>query len=337
VVGGALVGGVGWRAIFWINIPVGLAAIALCARFVPESKAPRPRRVDPVGQVLVMVVLASLTYAIIEGPSSGYQSAEITSLFAVAVLGLAALIWYERRRFEPLVEVRLFRSAPFSGATLIAVCAFAALGGFLFLNTLYLQEVRGLSALSAGLYTLPLAGMTLIFAPISGRIVGSHGPRPPLVAAGITMLASSLMLTRLTADTSLTWLFVAYSLFGFGFGVVNAPITNTAVSGLPREQAGVAAAFASTSRQIGQSLGVAVVGVAATARVVGSFRIGFAEASHAGWWIIAGCSLAVLVLGLVTTGPWAIRTASATANRLREPSAAEATDEAAAPALVGSG
>ncbi len=316
VVGGALVGSVGWRAIFWINIPVGLAAIALCARFVPESRAPHPRRVDPVGQLLVMVALATLTYAIIEGPKPGYASPEITTLFVVAVLAVVALIAFERRRFQPLVEVRLFRSAPFTGATLIAVCAFASLGGFLFLNTLYLQDVRGLSALHAGLYTLPMAGMTVLFAPISGRLVGSVGPRPSLVAAGAAMLVSSVMLTTLTPTTSLAWLFTAYTLFGFGFGMVNAPITNTAVSGLPREQAGVAAAFASTSRQIGQSLGVAVVGSAATARVVGSFRHGFAQATHAGWWTLAGCAFVILVLSVVTTGRWAKVTAHHAAQEL---------------------
>ncbi len=319
VVGGALISGVGWRAIFWINIPVGLAAVVLCARFVPESKAIRARRVDPVGQLLVMTVLATLTYAIIEGASPGYTSPQIVTLFAVAGVGLVGLIGYERRRRDPLIEVRLFRSAPFAGATVIAVFAFSALAGFLFLNTLYLQDVRGLSALKAGLYTLPMAGMTFLFGPLSGRLVGSHGPRPSLIAAGIGMLVSSLMLTRLTNTTSVAWLFTAYAIFGFGFGVVNAPITNTAVSGLPREQAGVAAAFASCSRQIGQSLGVAVVGTAATARVVGSFRLGFAEATHIGWWAIAGCSFAVLVLGIATTGRWASATAEATADRLREP------------------
>jgi EmrB/QacA subfamily drug resistance transporter len=319
VIGGGLVGSIGWRAIFWINIPVGLAAWVLAARFVPESRAPHPRRLDPVGQVLVIAVLASLTYAIIEGPSAGFRSARTLGIFAFAALGLVALIGYERRRVQPLIEVRLFRSAPFSGATAIAVFAFASLGGFLFLNTLYLQDVRGLSALHAGLYTLPMAGMTLIFAPISGRLVASHGPRRSLVAAGLAMTVATLMLTRLETETPLAWLFTAYAIFGFGFGVVNAPITNTAVSGLPREQAGVAAAFASTSRQIGSSLGVAVIGSAATARVVGSFRSGFAEASHVGWWILTGCALAVLVLGVLTTGRWARSTAETATERLREP------------------
>ncbi len=319
LIGGALVASVGWRSIFWINIPVGLTAVVLCARFVPESKADRPRRVDPIGQLLVIAVLASLTYAIIEGPKAGFASAQDIGLFVFCAAALVALIAYEPRRRQPLVEVRLFRSAPFSGATAIAVFAFASLGGFLFLNTLYLQDVRGLSALHAGIYTLPMAGMTLIFAPISGRLVGSRGPRLPLVAAGVGMTIATLMLTRLSADTSLAWLFTAYAIFGFGFGVVNAPITNTAVSGLPREQAGVGAAFASTSRQIGSTLGVAIIGSAVTAGVAGNFSAGFAAASHVGWWILTGCALAVLSLGILTTGSWARGTADAAAERMREP------------------
>jgi EmrB/QacA subfamily drug resistance transporter len=319
VIGGGLVESVGWRSIFWINIPVGLAAVVLSARFVPESKAARARRLDPVGQVLVIAVLASLTYAIIEGPKSGFASAQTLGLFAFCAACLIALVVYERRRLEPLVEVRLFRSAPFSGATAIAVLAFASLGGFLFLNTLYLQDVRGLSAFHAGIYTLPMAGMTMICAPISGRLVASRGPRLPLVAAGVAITVATLMLTRIEADTSLAWLFTAYTIFGFGFGLVNAPITNTAVSGLPREQAGVAAAFASTSRQIGSTLGVAVIGSAVTARVIGNFRTGFPAASHIGFWILTGCAVAVLALGVLTTGRWARSTADAAAERLREP------------------
>jgi EmrB/QacA subfamily drug resistance transporter len=313
VVGGLLIASVGWRGIFWVNIPVGVAAIVLTALFVPESRAARPRRVDPVGQVLVIVTLASVTYAIIEGPRAGWTSPEIVGLFAVAVAGAAALIAYEPRRREPLLDFRFFRSAPFTGATLIAISALAALGGFLFLNTLYLQDVRGLSALSAGLYTLPLAVMTLLLAPLSGWIVGRWGPRLPLVVAGVAMTAGGLLLTGLAPGTSVARLMTAYVIFGIGTGLVNAPITNTAVSGMPRSQAGVAAAIASTSRQIGQSLGVAVVGAAVASAMHGLLRVNFAQASHVGWWIITGCGAAVLLLGLVTTGRWALRTAARTA------------------------
>ncbi len=318
VVGGLLIASVGWRGIFWVNIPVGLAAIVLTALFVPESKAPHPRRLDAVGQVLVILTLASLIYGIIEGPRHGWGSPEIIGwlLRCSRRLALAALIFYEPRRREPLLDLRFFRSAPFSGATVIAVSAFAALGGFLFLNTLYLQDVRGYSALHAGLLTLPLAAVTVIFAPLSGRMISRRGPRIPLIVAGICMSGGALMLTGLTAQQSTGWLLASYVIFGIGFGVVNAPITNTAVSGMPRAQAGVAAAVASTSRQVGQSLGVAVVGSAVTSVLVGSMRAGFVSASHVGWWIITGCGLVVLIVGLATSGRWARQTAARTADRL---------------------
>jgi EmrB/QacA subfamily drug resistance transporter len=321
VVGGVLVG-LSWRAIFLVNLPVGLAAIALTARYLPESRAARPRRVDPVGQVLVIVMLASLTYAIIEGPAKGWTSPEIVGLFCLSAAALVALLLYEPRREEPLIELRFFRSAPFSGATAIAVSAFAAMAGFLFLNTLYLQEVRDFSPLQAGLLTLPLAGMTCLFGPVSGRVVGTLGPRLPLLIGGAGIALSSFLLTGLTDTTPMARLIVAYALFGVGFGFVNTPITNTAVSGMPADQAGVAAAVASTSRMIGQSLGVAVVGAVVTAGIgAASLHGGLAEASHVGWWIVTGCGVVVFALGLATTTAWARGTARRTAQRLAEASA----------------
>jgi len=309
VVGGLLVTSVGWRSIFWVNIPVGLTAIVLTALFVPESRAPWPRRVDPVGQVLVVITLASLVYAIIEGPGRGWTSALILGCFGLAAIAGASFVGYETRRSEPLLDIRFFRSAPFSGATVIAVSAFAALGGFLLLSTIYLQDVRGYSALHAGLYMLPMAAMTAICSPLSGRIVGARGPRLPLLGAGIALTISALTLTRLTGHTSTGSLVISYLLFGLGFGFVNAPITNTAMAGMPRAQAGVAAAVSSTSRQVGASLGVAVIGSAVVSAMIGPLRTGFVQASHVGWWLIAGCGVAVFVLGLITTGARARRTA----------------------------
>jgi EmrB/QacA subfamily drug resistance transporter len=314
IVGGVLIETVGWRSIFWINIPIGLAAIALTARFVPESRALHARRVDPIGQLLVIVVLSSLTYAIIDAPRAGWTSPLTLSLLALSVLSLGALLAYEPRRTDPLLDLRFFRSAPFSGATLIAVNAFGAFSGFLFLNTLYLQDVRGLSALQAGLSTLPLAVMTLVFSPLSGRLVASRGPRVPVLAAGAAMCAGGLMLVGLSADTSLAWVLASYVVFGLGFGLVNAPITNTAVSGMPRSQAGVAAAVASTSRQVGMALGVAVVGSVLTSGLAGSLDTGFVSASRPAWWVVTGCGFAVLVIGALTSGRWAVGTAARTAH-----------------------
>jgi len=140
-----------------LDVADGVVAIVLTNAYVPKSKAATPRRLDPIGQVLVLLVLASVTYAIIEGPGRGWSSVEILGLFALALVGLVTLTRYELRRHEALVEMRLFKNAPLSGATLIAVASFFSFGGLLFLNTLYLQDVRHLSALNAGLDTLPIA------------------------------------------------------------------------------------------------------------------------------------------------------------------------------------
>jgi EmrB/QacA subfamily drug resistance transporter len=316
VVGGALVTSVGWRGIFWVNIPVGVAAIILTALFVPESRAPRARRLDPVAQILIVVLLASLTYGIIEGPNAGWASARILTCFGLAAAALISLIAYEPRRDEPLIDLRFFRSAPFSGATVIAICAFAALGGLLFLNTLYLQDVRGYSALRAGLYLLPIGAMTLLLAPVTGRIVAARGPRLPLIVAGIATTAGGIMLTRLTRDSSVGYLMACYVVLGIGCGTVNAPITNTAMSGMPRSQAGVAAGIASTSRQVGSTLGVAILGSAVLSSLHGSLRLGFVDASRVSWWIITGCGVAILLVGLATSGRWAQSTAERTAATL---------------------
>ncbi|MGY1580394.1 DHA2 family efflux MFS transporter permease subunit [Streptomyces sp. MN13] len=315
LVGGLLVESVGWRAIFWINLPVGLAALLLTLRYVPESRAAKARRMDPVGQLLVIVLFGGLTYAIIEAPAAGF--AAVLPFAVVAAAALIGLLVYEPRRAEPLIDLRFFRSAPFSGATVIAIAAFAALGGFLFLSTLYLQNVRGLDALHAGLWMLPMAVPTFLCAPLSGRLVGSRGPRLPLLIAGVAMTASAVLFAAFAAETSNTGLFLGYLLFGVGFGFVNAPITNTAVSGMPRAQAGVAAAIASTSRQLGQTLGVAVVGAVLAAGVGASaYRDAFVTAAVPGWWILAGCGLVVLLLGALTTGRWARGTAERAAERL---------------------
>ncbi|MFE2169210.1 MFS transporter [Streptomyces sp. NPDC059447] len=317
LIGGLLVDSVGWRSIFWVNLPIGLLALVLTLRHIPESRAARPRRPDPVGQVLIMVLLGCVTYGIIEAPSAGWSSPVIVGCALVSVVALVGLLVYEPRREEPLIDFRFFRSVPFSGATVIAVSAFASMAGFLFLNTLYLQDVRKLDALNAGLYMLPMAAMTLVIAPLSGRLVGSRGPRLPLLIAGSAMGASGLLFAVFRGETSTPLLFTGYVLFGIGFGMVNAPVTNTAVSGMPRSQAGVAAAIASTSRQTGSTLGVAVVGAVLAAGM--DRGRDFTEAAVPAWWIITLCGGLVLVLGAASTGAWALRTADRTARALEEP------------------
>ena len=201
LIGGALTETMGWRSIFWINVPVGIAAALLAAFFVPESKAERARRFDPVGQLLVLTALTTVTWGVIEGPHAGWSSGLILGLFVTAALALLAFVLYEPQRKDPLLDLRFFGSVPFSSATVLALSSYACFGGFLFLNTLYLQQVRGFSAFQTGLFTLPLAVTMVACAPWSGRLVGSHGPRPSLLAAGVGFLISAVILTGLNQQT----------------------------------------------------------------------------------------------------------------------------------------
>ena len=311
IVGGVLSSAFSWRAIFWINLPLGLAAILLAVRLVPETRAPAARRIDPVGQMLVVVLLTAITYAVIQAPSRGWSAPVILAALAAAGAALLGLLGYEPRRSQLLIDLRFFRSAPFTSAIVISIIAFAAFGGFLFLNTLYLQNARGLSPVQAGLAIVPLAVMVAVVSPVSGRLVGRRGPRLPLAIAGLCGATACTMLTVLDPRTSMAWLLAAYVVFGVGVGFVNAPITNTAVSGMPRDQAGVASALATSSRNVGQTLGVALAGAVVTSRLGPTGRGDVSSATRPGWWLLAACGLVLLLLGAAAT----TRRAEASARR----------------------
>jgi EmrB/QacA subfamily drug resistance transporter len=300
IIGGALTQNVGWRSIFWINVPVGLIAIAMTVRYVPESKAARSRPIDPGGQILVILGLGSLIYALIEGPRAGWGSAPICGLFGLAAMSAVGFVLYEPRRKQPLLDLRFFRSVSFSSAAVLAVCAFSSFSAFLFLNVLYLQQARGLSALQSGLCTLPLALMMMVSAPVSGRLVGVYGSRPSLITSGLAIVCSALILTQLSTQTPVWLLLLSYALFGLGLGLVNPAISTNAVSGMPLSQAGVAAAIASTSRQVGAALGVAVAGTL----VNSSQGKSLPEATHPIWWLMGASGSVVLVLGWASAISW---------------------------------
>ena len=308
IVGGALIQVVDWRAVFWINLPICAAAIVLTAIFVPESRSATMRDVDPVGQGLGMTFLFGVVYVLIEGPFRGWTDARIVVVGVVALVAFVLFLRYESRRSDPFIDLRFFRSIPFASATMIAVCAFAAWGAFLFLMSLYLQDERGFSAMHTGLLYLPVAVGALIFSPLSGRLVGRFGSRPSLLIAGTLITAATLMLTRLTATTAVWQLLVFFAVFGIGFSMVNAPITNAAVSGMPTDRAGAASAVASTSRQVGVSLGVALCGSVAGAAIATS-GADFAIAARPLWLICAGLALLIIALAVYSTSARALRSA----------------------------
>jgi EmrB/QacA subfamily drug resistance transporter len=308
IVGGALIEIVDWRAVFWINLPICALAILLTVIFVPESKSVTMRDVDPIGQALGMAFLFGIVFVLIEGPGIGWGDVRTIAVGVVAVLAFLAFLAYESRRHDPFIDLRFFRSIPFASATMIAVCAFAAWGAFLFVMSLYLQDERGFSAMHTGLIFLPVAIGALVFSPLSGRMVGRYGSRPSIVIAGVLITAATAMLAGLTATTPVWQLLTIFAVFGIGFSMVNAPITTAAVSGMPTDRAGAASAVATTSRQVGVSLGVALCGSVAGAAFA-TTGADFAAAARPLWLICAALGVTITALGIYSTSARALRSA----------------------------
>ena len=298
VAGGVLVSLAGWRSVFWASIPAGLAALALTGLLVPDSRAPNPRRADPPGQALVCIMLAALATAIIQAPGWGWRSWRTEVLLAAAGGALAGLAYIEPRRSDPLIQLGLFRSARFAASITSGVCGIAALAGFGFLSSLYLQDVRGMSALDAGLTIGPMAAEMAVCAPLAGRMIARRGARIPAVCAGVAVAASSAALSRLTGLSSEAFLSVTYSLFGVGAGLLSPAVTYGVMSSVPDGQAGVASGMNSSSRQLGQCLGIAVTGTILDGSLHGSMQSGFLPAARGSWLIMAGCGLLVLMAGM---------------------------------------
>ncbi len=308
VVGGLLIELISWRAVFWINLPICAIAILLTAIFVPETKSLTMRNIDPIGQALAVLFLFGVVFTLIEGPGFGWSSPRVVGVAVAALVAFVAFLRYESRRHDPFIDLRFFRSIPFASATLTAVCAFAGWGAFLFMMSIYLQSERHYSAMHTGLIYLPIAIGALLFSPLSGRMVGRYGARPSLLIAGVLITASSVMLTFLTATTPVWGLLAIFAVFGIGFSMVNAPLTNAAVSGMPLDRAGAASAVTSTSRQIGVSIGVALCGSVAGAALSQSGS-DFATAARPLWFVCIGLGVVVFALALLSTSPWAVRSA----------------------------
>jgi len=325
-VGGLLIQVVGWRSVFWINLPICVLAIVLTAIFVPESKSGTMRNIDPVGQGLAVTFLFGVVFALIEGPGLGWTNPLTLTVAALALVAFVVFLRYERRRRDPFIDLRFFRSVPFAGATLTAVIGLTAWGAFLFMMSFYLQNERGFSAMHTGLIYLPIAIGALVFSPLSGRIVGRYGSRPSLVSAGVLMVCAAAILTTLTETTPIWRVLVIFAVFGSGFAMMNAPVTNAAVSGMPLDRAGAASAVTSTSRQVGVSIGVALCGSIAGPALAGS-GVGFAAQTAPLWWMCIGIGAAIAIMGVVSTTPWALRSAEKLAPLIagdREPELADA-------------
>jgi EmrB/QacA subfamily drug resistance transporter len=317
VVGGGLTDWLGWRSVFAANAIAGVIALVIVMRVVPRSRSAVARRIDVAGQVLVSGFLATLTYALIEGPRYGFGSARIASACAIAAVLFVAFVVVEVRVEEPLIDLGFFRDRQFAGAVFLGAAMFFTFGGFIYFNALFLQDVRGYSALAAGLLTLPAAAPALIGGPLSGYLVGTRGPRGVLVAGMLALGVGVGSLALIAENAALGWLIGAYLVVGIGYAVLNAPVNTVAVSSMPRDQAGVAAGVVSSARNIGIVLGIAVLGAIVNGRVpvvlspgdgvstaaLSAFRHTYVDALHIAYVVAAAVVITGAVVAALTMRP----------------------------------
>ncbi|MBS1846053.1 MAG: MFS transporter [Actinobacteria bacterium] len=261
VLGGLLVGPLGWRTIFWLNVPLVVAALAGGLLTLPEGARAKGARVDVAGQTLGTAALAALVFALIEGGKNGFGAIPALVGIAMALASFTGFLAAERRAPRPLLDLGWFRRAEFTGANAGAgLMNLGTLGG-LFALGLFLQETEGLSPLEAGLALVPLALPLAALTPFTGRLVGRVGPRLPagvgLALSGTGYLGAALVGDS-NIDTPIGWAFLLVA--GAGMGVAVPGLVAGATEALGPDRAGIASAVNNTSRQVGGAIGVALIG-----------------------------------------------------------------------------
>ena len=314
-VGGLLVVAIGWRSVFLLNVPLAAVVVALGTRLIPHL--PRTRGVagfDGTGAFLITLGVGLLTFGLIEGPARGWGSGLILGAFAISVGGLAAFVAWELRHPSPLIDVSLFARAPFTVANLAGLAVFFAFIGAIVCLSAYFQQVQDRSALGAGLAVLPVGLGFFVGAQLSGRLVGRLGPRSPMVIGLCLCGAAMIGLLRLSPGSPISAVWWDLLAVGFGGGLSLTPMTATAMAAVRSERAGMASAVHNSMRQVGQALGVAVLGSLVYAGVAGGSAGGgrltvaqsaaFVDGLHHAVLASGGCLLvaALLVSALIPAG-----------------------------------
>ena len=291
VVGGVLVSSLSWRWIFFVNIPIGIAALVITIMKVAESRNPKAHAPDWIGFVVFTGSLSLLVYALIESGQKGFGSTVVIACFVGAAVLMIAFVLFEMRTKTPMLDLSLFRKPTFSGGAIAAFGISAGIFSMLLYLTLYLQNVLQYSALQTGLRLLVLSGAILVVATVAGRL-SSHLPVRYLIGPGLALTAIGMLAMRgLDASTAWTHLIPGFIIAGIGVGMVNPPLASTAVGVVPPRLAGMASGVNSTFRQVGIATGIALLGTLFAARLESAVTSATAGTPFAG----RGSSLATLV------------------------------------------
>ena len=304
LVGGAIVDGITWSAIFWINVPIGLAVVVLGALRLEESFGD-PQPLDLVGLLLAAGGLFGIVFGLIRGNALGWNSGAVVSAFTAGALALAAFIVWERRSPAPMLNLGLFRVRAFSVSNAVGFLMSAGMFGSIFLLTLFIQQVQGASPFQAGLKTMPWTGTIMIVAPLAGLLAGRIGSRP-VVIAGMALQASALAWLGWIAQPGTAYidLLPAFIMGGIGMGLTFAPLSSAVINSIPNNLEGQASGAYNSIRELGGVFGIAILGAVfqhlATAPTASSFMAGFRTALVAGTVLVmVGTVLAGLLPALV--------------------------------------
>jgi MFS transporter, DHA2 family, methylenomycin A resistance protein len=295
LVGGLLIASLGWRWIFIINVPIGLAAIWLTARYSTETTRSTDRAIDIPGQIAAFVALFALAAATVGGGQRGFADTWVLAGYAGAAVAAASFIVVERRRSSPMLPLGLFSSRVFSSASAIGLVLNIAFYGLIFVLSLYFQTTRGYSALMTGLAFGPTTAAVLVANLNAGRLAARFGERTVLVGGALLMALSLAALLPLGAHTAFAAIAVQLTVLGFGLGLVVPVMTSELLGSVDRKLSGIAAGTLNTARQVGSTIGVALFGSLAAVNLVAGMHRAIA--------ISIALSVVTAALGVVAADP----------------------------------